>query len=129
MSNHDRNNQNTFRPLIRPQPLAPAQSRHRNIYNQVQLDWYIPSKDRHKLSNYYILHWTPEYLFSTYGQYRPIIRENITYLIIYHNCHPKELRACKVVLLSFRKLPDMKTGYVLATPAKSLARQYIDKDL
>lgn len=99
---------------------------HRNIYNQVMLDWHIPPVDRHKLSNFYILHWTPEYLFSTWGTYRPIVRENITYLTIYHNCHPAELRGRKVVLLSFRKLPDMPTGYVLITPAKTAALEYID---
>jgi len=130
MSNNQSNSNDpkTFLPLIRQQPPRPPESRHRNIYNQIQLDWYIPPADRPKLSNYYLLHWTPEYLFDTYGQYRPIVREGITYLIIYHNCHPQELRGCKVVLLSFRKLPDMKTGYVLVTPAKSLARQYVTKE-
>lgn len=110
---------NKLPPIIRPRA-------HRNIYNQVMLDWHIPEEDRYKLSNFYILHWTPEYLFSTWGTYRPIVREQITYLSIYHNCHPVELRSRKVVLLSFRKLPDMPTGYVLITPAKTAAQTFID---
>lgn len=117
-------NSNTFKPLIAPSSPRSTSHLHRNIYNQIQLDWHIPPVDRFKLSNFYILHWTPEYLFSTWGQYRPIVREGITYLVIYHLCHPEELRGRKVVLLSFRKLPDMKTGYVLVTPAKN-AMEYL----
>lgn len=110
----------------RSDPKPPHQSNlHQNIYNQVMLDWYIPPEDRHKLSNYYILHWTPEYLFDNYGTHKPITREGIVYLAIYHRCHPAELCGCKVVLLSFRKLPDIPTGYVLITPARG-AMGYID---
>lgn len=113
------------KPIRRPQP-KPTPPHHQAIYSQIKLDWYIPPDDRHKLSNYYILHWTPEYLFGTWGENRPIIREGITYLSIYHRCSPAELRSCKVVLLSFRKLPDMNFGYVLITQAKSAAHQWID---
>lgn len=121
-------NQNQFKPLIRPQLPRSTSHLHRNIYNQIQLDWYIPPADRPKLSNYYILHWTPEYLFSTWGTYKPIVREGIIYLVIYHRCHPEELRGRKVVLLSFRKLPDMRTGYVLITPAKNAMKYITPKD-
>lgn len=121
-------NQNQFKPLVVPTPPRSTSHLHRNIYNQIQLDWFIPPEDRHKLSNFYILHWTPEYLFQTWGQYRPIIREGITYLVIYHQCHPQELRGRKVVLLSFRKLPDMRTGYVLVTPAKNAMEYLTDRD-
>lgn len=68
----------------------------------------------------------PVYLFSTWGEKAPIIREGITYLRIYHNTTHSELTRCKVVLLSFRKLPDIPYGYVLLTPARSLAHQHID---
>jgi len=121
-------NQNQFKPLIRPQLPRSTSHLHRNIYNQIQLDWYIPPADRPKLSNYYILHWTPEYLFSTWGTYKPIVREGIIYLVIYHRCHPEELRGRKVVLLSFRKLSDMRTGYVLITPAKNAMEYITPKD-
>ena len=99
---------------------------HQDIYSQIMLDWQIPRSNHHKLSHYYVLHWNPTYLFSTWGEYKPIVREGITYLCIYHNCHPAELKAAKVALLSFRKLPDMKLGYVLITPARTLA--YIPTD-
>lgn len=98
---------------------------HRDRYSQQMLDWVIPKSDQYQFERYYILHWNPTYLFSTWGQYKPIIRENITYLTIYHNCHPNELKSAKVVLLSFRKLPDMKYGYVLITPARTLVQQQI----
>lgn len=127
MSTSDKS-KNQFKPLIAPSPPRSTTHLHHNIYNQIQLDWYIPPEDRHKLSNYYILHWTPEYLFSNWGQHRPIIREGITYLIIYHRCHPEELRGRKVVLLSFRKLPDMRTGYVLVTPAKNAMEYITERD-
>ena len=102
----------------------PTRPLHRNIYNQAMLDWHIPDQDRHKFERFYLLHWDPTYLFSTWGTYKPITREGITYLCIYHNCHPAELKKCKVALLSFRKLPDMKWGNVLITPARSLAASY-----
>lgn len=94
---------------------------HRNIYNQVMLDWHIPESDRYKLERFYILHWNPTYLFSEWKEYGPIVREGITYLRIYHNCHPREIKNCKVALLSFRKLPDMKYGTVLISPARVTA--------
>ncbi len=115
-----------FIPLRRKQPAKPKPAHHHNIYDQIRHDWYIPPDDRHKLSNYYILHWTPEYLFSTWGTKPPITRESITYLRIYYRCSLAELRACQTILLSFRKLPDMPTGYVLITPAKSGTHQWID---
>ena len=91
---------------------------HRNIYNQVMLDWQIPESDRWRLEKFYILHWNPTYLFSEWGEYSPIVREGIIYLRVYHNCHMKEIKQCKVALLSFRKLPDMKYGNVLIAPAR-----------
>lgn len=111
-----------FIPRRRAQPIIPVRT-HQNIYNQVMLDWIIPKSDQYKLSHHYLLHWNPTYLFSTWGTYKPIIREGITYLVIYHNCHPAELKAAKVVLLSFRKLPDMPTGYVLISPARTASQQ------
>ena len=92
--------------------------RHRDIYSQVLLDWKIPPEDRHKLERFYILHWDPTYLFSEWHEFSPIIREGIIFLRVYHNCAPREVKNCKVVLLSFRKLPDMKYGTVLISPAR-----------
>jgi len=96
-------------------------TRHSTIYDHITQSWKIPSNLHYRLSNHYLLHWDPTYLFNEWGEKAPIIREGITYLRIYHNCTSGELRACKVVLLSFRKLPDMPYGYVLLTPARSLA--------
>ena len=97
-----------------------------SIYDHITQSWVIPKQLRFRLSNHYILHWNPTYLFSTWGDKAPIIREGITYLRIYHNTTHGELTRCKVVLLSFRKLPDIPYGYVLLTPARALAHQHID---
>lgn len=110
-----------------PTPIpSNSSSKHTSIYDHITQSWIIPTNLRYRLSNHYILHWSPTYLFSTWGDKAPIIREGITYLRIYHNTSHGELTRCKVVLLSFRKLPDMPYGYVLLTPARSLAHQHID---
>lgn len=96
-------------------------TKHSSIYDHITQSWVIPSSLRYRLSNHYILHWSPEFLFETWGAKAPITREGITYLRIYHDCSHAELTRCKVVLLSFRKLPDIPYGYVLLTPARSLA--------
>lgn len=97
-----------------------------SIYHHITQSWVIPKPLHHKLTNHYLLHWNPTYLFKEWGEKAPIIREGITYLRIYHNCTHAELTRCKVVLLSFRKLPDIPYGYVLLTPARSLAHQHIN---
>lgn len=95
-----------------------AISCHKSIYNQAMLDWHIPSDDRHRFERFYILHWNPTYLFSEWKEYSPIVREGITYLRVYHQCHMREIKNAKVALMSFRKLPDMKYGTVLISPAR-----------
>lgn len=92
--------------------------RYRDIHTKVLVDWIISPEDRTKLERFYILHWDPTYLFSEWKEYLPIVREDITYLRIYHKCSAQEIRNCKVALLSFRKLPDMKYGTVLVAPTR-----------
>ncbi len=92
-----------------------------SIFYQVANNWVIPSPQKESLDHYYILHWSPQHLFSAWGTTRPIVREDVTYLRLYHKCKPSELRACKVVLLSFRRIKGMNHGYVLLTPGRTLA--------
>jgi hypothetical protein len=92
---------------------------HLTIYDAIKHDWKIHPSLHHRLSNHYILHWDPTYLFSTWKS-GPITREGIMYLRIYHRCTEQEVKNSKVALLSFRKVPELVYGFVLITPARNL---------
>lgn len=75
--------------------------------------FHIPPARRPDFERYYLLHWSPEYLLSTY-LYGTIYRENIRYLVVGIDT-PGILALSQKpqIRLSFRKLPDMPFGFVL----------------
>jgi len=83
------------------------------IYTAAVSSFQIPVRLRPEFSNYYILHWKPQYLISVFNE-GTIVRDGIEYHVV--NYSSMEINLWKddpYVRLSFRKLPDLKYGFVL----------------
>ena len=83
------------------------------IYTAAVASFQIPARLRPEFSNYYILHWKPQYLISVFNE-GTIIRDGIEYHVVNHIAADIVLWwSDPYVRLSFRKLPDLKYGFVL----------------
>ena len=83
------------------------------LYTAAVEVFQIPVRLRPEFSNYYILHWKPQYLISVFNE-GTIIRDGIEYHVV--NRTAADIAQWKddpYVRLSFRKLPDLKYGFVL----------------
>ncbi len=86
---------------------------HKDLLTAALEVFHIPPKLQPRFERYYLLHWSPDYLYST-CLYGCIFREDIRYILVGIDQHGLcELRDEPQIRLSFRKLPDMPFGFVL----------------
>jgi len=90
-----------------------AASNPTEVYTAAVELFQIPAHMRAEFSNYYILHWKPQYLIAVFNN-GTIVRENIEYHVVNHTMadivqwlHDPYIR------VSFRKLPDLNYGFVM----------------
>lgn len=89
---------------------------------RMQMEYYIRNRyflDSDEVDIYYTLFWSGEY-FKKQNLSGVLLKDNVTFVIIFHNCIPLTCYNSKQVQLSFRKAAKYYElpAYVLVRPTK-----------
>ncbi len=77
--------------------------------------WNLSPQEQDRMYVYVLHKWKTAYFFTCLQQGK-VVREGVTYNVVWHKCTPAAVKKFEEVLVSFRYSGFSKTAYILVKP-------------